>query len=50
MPPGDADAFADAIVRLAESPEERKRLGTATREYAVEALDRKKILSHLPMR
>lgn len=43
--PGDADAFADAVVRLAEHPEERQRLGAAGREYAVKNMSKEEILS-----
>jgi colanic acid biosynthesis glycosyl transferase WcaI len=45
VPPGDAAAFARAITRLAENPGERQNLGKAAREFAVEELDRKEILS-----
>jgi colanic acid biosynthesis glycosyl transferase WcaI len=43
-PPGDADAFAAAIVLLAEGQELRARLGKAARKYAVEHLNRDDIL------
>ena len=43
--PGDAASFSNAIVRLAENPEEREKLGRAAREFAIKELDRKKILS-----
>ena len=46
VPPGDAAAFAEAITGLAENSEEREKLGMAAREFAVNALDQKKILSH----
>jgi colanic acid biosynthesis glycosyl transferase WcaI len=39
--PGDAAAFADAIIRLAESPKEWERLGKAARELALKYLERK---------
>jgi len=42
---GDAARFAHAIDRLAEKPEEREKLGMTAREFAVNKLDRKKILS-----
>ncbi|MDF1594370.1 MAG: hypothetical protein P1P89_22890 [Desulfobacterales bacterium] len=45
VPPGDAAAFANAIVKLSEKPEDREKLGRAAREFAVKELDRKKILS-----
>ena len=45
VPPGDADEFANAIIKLAENPEEREKLGKAAREFAVQELDRNKILS-----
>lgn len=43
--PGDASAFADAILMLADNQDERKKLGAAARDFAVRELDRKKILS-----
>jgi len=44
MPPGDGAGYGYALVRLAENAEER-RSGSAAREFAVNELDRKKILS-----
>jgi len=35
VPPGDAAAFANAIVKLSEKPKERKELGKAAIEFAV---------------
>lgn len=40
VPPGDADALADALARLAADPVLRHRLGTAAREQVVARLDR----------
>ena len=44
VPTGDATAFANAIIRLSENPKEREKLGKAAREFAVQELDRNKIL------
>lgn len=44
-PPGDAEAFAAAIDSLANDPVERRRLGRAARDYAVENLSKHTILS-----
>jgi colanic acid biosynthesis glycosyl transferase WcaI len=41
--PGDVDALAGALRRLARSEEERRRLGTAGRAAAVERFDRRPI-------
>ncbi|NJO08161.1 MAG: glycosyltransferase family 4 protein [Chloroflexaceae bacterium] len=35
VPPGDADALAEAIVRLLDAPERREELGTKARETVV---------------
>ena len=43
--PGDVQAFADAIRKLAGNAELRRKLGAAAREYAVAELDKEKILS-----
>ena len=45
VPPGDTAAFANAIIRLSENPKEFEKLGNAVREFAIQALDRNKILS-----
>jgi colanic acid biosynthesis glycosyl transferase WcaI len=37
-PPADVTAFADAVLRLADSPEQRAALGLLARRYAVEYL------------
>jgi len=42
--PGDAEALADAILRLADNPAERTRHGRAGRAYAIANLDRAAIL------
>lgn len=44
-PPGDVDAFASALLQLANDPQLRERLGETARHYAVIYLDRAKILS-----
>ncbi|MFW2405008.1 MAG: glycosyltransferase family 4 protein [Gammaproteobacteria bacterium] len=36
VPPRDADALADAIIQLAENPEERERMGAAARSWVEE--------------
>jgi len=43
--PGDADAFADALLWLAEHSEERQKLGSAGRDYAVKHMSKETILS-----
>ena len=43
--PGDAVAFADALVWLAEHPEERQEFGRAGRDYAVKNMSKEVILS-----
>lgn len=43
--PNDPVAFAKAIVWLVKNPEERKKLGKAGRNYAVETLSKDKILT-----
>ena len=43
--PGDADAFADALLWLVKQPKERQRLGEAGRDFAVEKMSKKRILS-----
>ena len=35
VPPGDASALAEAMLSIAESPQEVLRMGTNAREYAV---------------
>lgn len=44
VPPGDARAFADAIIALAGSGEEARRLGAAGRAYAVKMWGREAVL------
>ena len=41
--PGDADGLAEALRRLARSPEERRRFGEAGRETAVTRFDRRRL-------
>jgi colanic acid biosynthesis glycosyl transferase WcaI len=43
VPPGDPDALADALRRLAGSPRDRERLGSAGREAAVRRFDRRRL-------
>jgi colanic acid biosynthesis glycosyl transferase WcaI len=50
VPPGDAQAFADALQTLASSPEVRKQMGRAGRSYAETHLDRDAILQQLEAR
>lgn len=45
--PGDAQAFADAVVQMVESPEARKALGLAGRIYAEKNLSHKAILPRM---
>jgi colanic acid biosynthesis glycosyl transferase WcaI len=44
VPPGDPHALASAIAELAGDPERRSRLGAEAREYAVNHLDKEKVL------
>ena len=39
VPQADEQALADAFVRLAQDPQERRRLGAAARERAVREFD-----------
>jgi colanic acid biosynthesis glycosyl transferase WcaI len=50
VPPGDAQAFADALQTLASSPEVRKQMGRAGRSYAETHLDRDAILQQFEAR
>jgi colanic acid biosynthesis glycosyl transferase WcaI len=43
-PPNDADAFVSALVKLADDPAMRQRMGEEGRKYAIHHLDRDKIL------
>jgi colanic acid biosynthesis glycosyl transferase WcaI len=43
-PPGDADAFAHALLYLANDADERQRLGNQARIYALAHLDKNRIL------
>ena len=45
--PGDAAAFAQALVKLFEDPPERLRLGNLSRVYACQHFDKELILSHI---
>jgi colanic acid biosynthesis glycosyl transferase WcaI len=47
VPPGDADALADAIARLAVSRPQREAMGAAARAFAETELDRNAILLRL---
>ena len=44
-PPGDSQAFVSALIRLAESPDLRKRMGQKAREYAMTHMERDCVLS-----
>lgn len=39
-PPGDPEALADAVARLADAPQQRERMGNAGRSYVLEHFDR----------
>jgi colanic acid biosynthesis glycosyl transferase WcaI len=43
--PDDSNAFNKALSRLAESPEERKKMGKASRDFAVNHLNKEEILT-----
>ena len=45
VPPGDSVAFAQAIRTLADSPDHRRRLGRASREYAIANFGKAAILA-----
>lgn len=45
VPPADADAFAGAVLRLADNPAMREELGAQGRQYAETYLDRDAVLS-----
>jgi colanic acid biosynthesis glycosyl transferase WcaI len=45
--PGDAEAFAAAMRKLAEDPRERQRLGFNAREYALSALDQGRLMQRI---
>jgi len=47
VPPGDADAMAEAVISLANDPDRRRSLGAAARQRALERLDRTPILEAL---
>ena len=44
VPPGDAVAFTESVMKLAADPAERERLGKAAREYALDHLGKAVIL------
>lgn len=43
--PGDIEGFANAIVGLADHPNERKKLGCAGRSYIIDLFDKNRILT-----
>ena len=43
--PGDIEGFANAIVELADQPNEREKIGRAGRSYATDLLDKNRILT-----
>jgi colanic acid biosynthesis glycosyl transferase WcaI len=45
VPPENAEAFAQAIVRLADDEPLRAALGKRAREYAEQYLDKDKVIS-----
>ena len=45
VPPGDADAFVDALLELSCSTEKRQELGKAARDYAMQHLDKSVVLT-----
>lgn len=47
VPPRDPDAFADAVLRLMRDPDLRERMGVAARRYAVEEVERERVLQRL---
>jgi glycosyltransferase involved in cell wall biosynthesis len=47
VPPEDPHALAEALVKLRDNPVLRARLGAAARNYAVENLDRERVLPRL---
>lgn len=47
VPPRDARAFAQAVLALMRDPERRARLGAVARRYAVEEVDRDRVLTDL---
>ena len=50
VPPGDAQAFADAVQMLANAPELREQMGRAGRIYAETHLDRDAVLQQFEAR
>jgi colanic acid biosynthesis glycosyl transferase WcaI len=49
VPPRDPQAFARAVLDLMQDGERRARMGAAARRYAVEVVDRERVLSALAM-
>ncbi len=47
VPPRDPAAFAGAVLRLMRDPDLRARMGVAARRYAVEEVDRERVLRRL---
>jgi glycosyltransferase involved in cell wall biosynthesis len=47
VPPDDAAGFAQAILDLANNPDDRVKMGKAGRQRSIELWDQKKILEHI---
>lgn len=45
VPPRDADSLAKAIIKLIENPNQRRAMGTAARDFAVEQFDVKQVVN-----